>query len=98
MSAVLEKVHHGAYRGVPRLHPMLPVGNSRYCLCRGCAQYFLSVRAFEKHRVVGLAEKRACLPTPRMPEAGLALDARGYWRLPRRPMTARDKLRLRRVK
>ncbi len=65
------------------VHTMLPVGNSRYCLCRGCAQYFLSVRAFEKHRV-GPAEKRACMSTPRLPDAGLELDAQGYWRLPKR--------------
>lgn len=64
--------------------PMLPVGNSRYCLCRGCAQYFLSVRAFEKHRVVGPADKRACMSTPRMRDAGLELDPRGFWRFPKR--------------
>ncbi len=84
-------------RNSPRLwgsDPKLSPGNSSHCKCAGCGFYFKSVRAFERHRY-GLATKRRCMARPRMRDAGLALDARGYWRLPLRPMTVRDKLRLR---
>lgn len=61
--------------------PKLPPG-SNFCRC-SCGEYFLSVRAFEAHRY-GAAADRACLPTPRLPAAGLQRDPRGYWRLPKR--------------
>ena len=64
---------------------MLPP-DSNFCLCRGCVAYFLSVSAFDAHRT-GTGADRRCQPTPRMPELGLELDARGYWRWPVRAYT-----------
>jgi hypothetical protein len=53
------------------------------CRCSACGEFFLSVRAFDRHRV-GRPAERVCETTPRMSGAGLEIDSRGYWRLPRR--------------
>ncbi len=81
------KVTH-ASRTSPLGHgsdPMLPPRRN-FCLCRGCGAYFLNVAAFERHRVSpqGVESERVCVATPRMRDAGLELDPRGYWRLPKR--------------
>lgn len=65
--------------------PILRPG-SLACLCRACGVYFLSVRAFDQHRVGPWSERR-CLTTPRMSERGLVLDPRGFWRRPQREYT-----------
>lgn len=64
--------------------PMLPPG-SGFCRCADCEEYFLSERAFGRHRT-GPHQNgdRACMTTPRMRDAGFERDARGYWRLPKR--------------
>ncbi len=62
--------------------PMLPPG-SGFCKCTACFLYFKNVRAFDIHRS-GLGAKRACMPKPGVQAAGLELDSRGYWRLPKR--------------
>ncbi len=68
---------------------MLPPGNSSHCKCAACGLYFKSVRAFERHRAGPYASTtsgsdRACVRPARMPEAGLELDLRGFWRFPKR--------------
>ncbi len=61
--------------------PMLPPG-SGFCKCTLCGLYFKNVRAFGKHRV-GPGGDRRCMPRAGCREAGLELDSRGYWRLPK---------------
>lgn len=65
--------------------PKLPAG-SNFCRCAGCGEYFRNVRAFDAHRVgeYGPTGDRGCMTTPRMQEAGLLVDSRGYWRFPKR--------------
>ena len=96
MSAVAPYIEPRNSAAASAADPMLPPRRN-FCLCRGCGAYFLTVAAFERHRVSlqGAGSKRVCVAPPGMAGVGLALDARGYWRLPLRPMTARDKLRLR---
>ena len=66
--------------------PRLPPG-TRYCRCAKCGEYFLSARAFDRHRIGGshrVTGDRRCAQTPRMRDVGLERDPRGYWRLPKR--------------
>lgn len=62
--------------------PRLPLG-SNFSRCAACHQYFLTIRAFARHRV-GPAADRTCVATPRMADAGLERDRSGLWRLPKR--------------
>lgn len=59
---------------------------SLVCLCRSCGVALRGVREFDLHRA-GLWAERRCLTTPQMAARGLALDPRGFWRLPRREYT-----------
>lgn len=63
---------------------MLPHGTAK-CLCRGCGAYFLTLRAFDVHRL-GVRSERFCMDAPRMAERGLFEDSEGYWRFPKREM------------
>jgi len=63
--------------------PMLPF-DTNFCKCSDCGLYFRSVRAFDRHRY-GKGGDRACTPDTDMPERGLYLDSKGYWRLPKAP-------------
>lgn len=69
--------------------PRLPHG-SNFCRCPSCGEYFLNERAFDRHRT-GSHETgdRRCTATPHMSDAGLELDPRGYWRLPKREFLAK---------
>lgn len=75
----------GTHRHSPSAKSWEPelLPNRNFCQCSGCGFFFLSVAAFEKHRV-GPAADRSCTTTPQLPDAGLLLDAHGYWRLPKR--------------
>jgi hypothetical protein len=53
--------------------PMLPVGSNR-CQCGGCALYFGSVAAFDKHRHDG-----RCLSVAEMARRGMVVNEGGYW-------------------
>lgn len=59
--------------------PKLPVGTN-LCRCAGCGEYFGGERAFDLHRT-GSHEKRErrCLSQSGMRDAGLSLNAKGYW-------------------
>lgn len=72
-------------QNITTAQPRLPPG-SRFCLCRRCGQTFLTLAAFDAHRIlrVGLAADRSCETTPYRSELNLTIDARGYWRLPKR--------------
>lgn len=65
----------------PRLPP-----DRNFCKCSGCGEYFLTVDAFDAHRVRGyrVPGDRHCQPTPQLREMGFERDPRGYWRLPKR--------------
>lgn len=54
-------------------NPMLPIGTAR-CQCSGCARYFSSVGAFDKHRRDG-----ACLSEAEMIARGMVVNGKGYW-------------------
>jgi len=62
--------------------PKLPPGRN-FCRCAACGSHFGGLVAFDLHRV-GPADDRSCTTTPQLPDAGLLLDAHGYWRLPKR--------------
>lgn len=76
---------HQSLRAAVDLSRLLRQG-SQACFCRSCGVAFRSVRAFDVHRY-GPAADRRCYTTPRMPERGLVLDARGFWSLPKRAYT-----------
>ena len=54
-------------------NPRLPIGSNR-CQCGGCALYFGSVAAFDKHRRDG-----RCLTAEQMRDKGMAVNEKGYW-------------------
>lgn len=60
--------------------PLLPPA-TRMCRCSGCGQYFGSLTGFDRHRA-GPVETRRCLTPEELRADGMALDERGYWRLP----------------
>lgn len=63
----------------------LPPGSNR-CQCAECGLYFLTVAAFEAHRMVESRApryRRSCA-TPQSSNWPLERDERGYWRLPKR--------------
>ena len=70
----------------PRIHNgemNLTIGSNK-CRCADCGDFFLTVAAFEAHRVLVLPSpsyRRSCA-TPYTPDWSLERDAKGFWRLP----------------
>ena len=51
--------------------------------CRSCDRVFASDKAFDRHRTGHIGEGRNC--SENLSEAGLELDIRGRWRVPKSP-------------
>ena len=70
----------------PRIHNgemNLTIGSNK-CQCADCGDFFLTVAAFEAHRVLASASpsyRRSCA-TPLTHNWSLERDAKGFWRLP----------------
>ena len=69
----------------------IPVGSNK-CRCSSCDEYFLTVAAFEAHRVVvsrAPAYRRSCA-NPQGSNWPLHRDQKGYWRLPKREYIVKE--------
>lgn len=51
---------------------------SNLCQCGACGEHFRSPSAFDKHRS-GDQEARRCLTPDEMREAGMVVNAAGFW-------------------
>lgn len=49
------------------------------CLCRGCGEFFNSVRSFDRHRVWDSHTVRRCLAPAEMEQKGMTNNASGFW-------------------
>ena len=49
------------------------------CVCRGCDEYFNSVRAFDRHRVWESPTVRRCLSTDELVGKGMTINSSGFW-------------------
>lgn len=52
---------------------------SSRCLCRGCGEYFNSVRAFDRHRVWASPTCRRCLSVYEMQRKGMCVNGDQFW-------------------
>jgi len=48
------------------------------CLCRGCGEYFNSVKSFDRHRI-DYPDGRRCLSSDEMHQRGMTLNRQGFW-------------------
>lgn len=49
------------------------------CLCRGCGEYFNSVRSFDCHRIWASATVRRCITPDEMFGKGMSVNSSGFW-------------------
>ena len=76
----------------------LTIGSNK-CQCAVCGEYFLTVAAFEAHRVLASASpsyRRSCA-TPLTHNWSLERDAKGFWRLPVREFPEKAKKHMKRT-
>jgi hypothetical protein len=48
------------------------------CLCRGCGEYFNSVKSFDRHRI-DYPDGRRCLSSDEMHQRGMTVNRQGFW-------------------
>jgi hypothetical protein len=48
------------------------------CLCRGCGEYFNSVKSFDRQRI-DYPDGRRCLSSDDMHQRGMTLNRQGFW-------------------
>lgn len=49
------------------------------CLCRGCGEFFNSVRAFDRHRAAASSVAQRCLTAEEMVKRGMSVNVSGFW-------------------